>query len=398
MNRRLIGLLLAVLLCVSALAPAAAAYNAGASWSAPCRAFILDDGFRKQGRSYSNNAEYPIRFTLYDLDGDDCPEVFVRDPLRAMIQDPFDVYTFRSGKPEYIGRIGTRGGTLHYAPGRGYDGVFCYDGTLDFFVGSYYTMENGSLVTQRIVETDGNLRDTWITADEDLKKAFRAAYDGPVTKYTEYGELPSFTATEIRALTWERFAGGSGALARFYDVYIDNYFAPAVGWAAECEVTDGTAPAAFTPNKVCTRAQTVTFLWRAAGSPKPEGEAVPFTDVPAGSYYADAVRWAVARGITDGVDKTHFAPNASVTRAQIVTFLWRLEKEPAPGESTPPFKDVPAARYFAAPVAWAAEQGITDGVEPGLFKPNQACIRCQIVTFLFRAIGYAGVAPKGESA
>ena len=384
MKRRLLCLLLAAALCLTLL-PVALAWDADDDWSAAYREFVLEDGFREQGRAYSDNAEYPVRFILFDLDGDLRPELFVRDPLRAMVQDPYDVYTFRDGKTAYIGRIGIRGGELHYAPGRGYDGVFSYDGALGFFIGWYYTMQNGSIVTQRVVESDGAGHDTWITADENLRAAFRAAYDGSAGAYSDKGLLPSFTADEIRDMTWETFALGSGAVARFTDVGILAWYAPAVSWAADEDVTNGAGVGLFVPGAVCTRAQMVTFLWRAAGAPAAKKQA-SFADVPEGTWFSDAVSWAAEQGITNGTEPDRFSPNAPVTRGQTATFLWRFAGEQAPKGAAPRFDDVSPEKYYAPAIAWALESGVTNGVDATHFAPGQACTRAQIVTFLYRCL------------
>ena len=139
----------------------------------------------------------------------------------------------------------------------------------------------------------------------------------------------------------------------------------------------------FAPNAGCTRAQAVTFLWRAAGSPEPKSADLPFTDVPADAYYTKAVAWAVENGITKGVSGTLFAPNATCTRAQIVTFLWRAQKSPASGGENP-FTDVPADAYYAQAVAWAVENGVAKGVGETAFAPNDNCTRAQIVTLIYR--------------
>ena len=126
-------------------------------------------------------------------------------------------------------------------------------------------------------------------------------------------------------------ANGNPQTGVFVDVATGSYYEDAVDWAVENGITKGTDDTHFSPDGICTRAQAVTFLWRAAGSPKPETRTMPFTDVPAGSYYYDAVLWAVENGITKGTSNTTFSPNMTCTRAQIVTFLWRSEKSPAAG-------------------------------------------------------------------
>ena len=169
----------------------------------------------------------------------------------------------------------------------------------------------------------------------------------------------------------------------FVDVATGSYYEDAVDWAVENGITKGTDDTRFSPDGICTRAQAVTFLWRAAGSPEPETRTMPFTDVPVGSYYYDAVLWAVENGITKGTSDTTFSPNMTCTRAQIVTFLWRSEKSPAAGTANP-FADVKSTAYYAGAVLWAVREDITKGTTSTTFSPDADCTRAQIVTFLWR--------------
>ena len=168
----------------------------------------------------------------------------------------------------------------------------------------------------------------------------------------------------------------------FADVATDAYYYEAVKWAAEQGITGGIGNNLFGPNQPCTRAQIVTFLWRAAGSPEPK-DMSSFADVSTDSYYAKAVAWAVENGITSGTGDGKFSPDATCTRAQAVTFLARALN--AKATSAAEFSDVPTDSYFAEAVAWAASNGVTAGIGGGLFGPNNDCTRAQIVTFLFRA-------------
>ena len=178
-------------------------------------------------------------------------------------------------------------------------------------------------------------------------------------------------------------ANGNPQTGVFVDVATGSYYEDAVDWAVENGITQGTDDTHFSPDGICTRAQAVTFLWRAAGSPEPETRAMPFTDVPVGSYYYDAVLWAVENGITKGTSDTTFSPNMICTRAQIVTFLWRSEKSPAAGTANP-FADVKSTAYYAGAVLWAVKENITKGTTSTTFSPNADCTRAQIVTFLWR--------------
>ena len=168
----------------------------------------------------------------------------------------------------------------------------------------------------------------------------------------------------------------------FTDISKSDYFYDAVLWAADKGITSGVTDTLFAPNSSCTRAQMVTFLWRANGSPVVD-DAMSFTDVPADAYYADAVRWAVSKGITSGTSATTFAPDMTVTRAQTVTFLYRAAGTPAVSGGS--FADVDANAYYADAVAWAVSEGITSGTSATTFSPDAACTRGQIVTFLYRA-------------
>ena len=171
----------------------------------------------------------------------------------------------------------------------------------------------------------------------------------------------------------------------FLDVPAGAYYEDAVAWAVGKGITSGTNATTFDPNGTCTRAQAVTFLWRAAGSPTPKTKLMPFPDVPVGSYYWNAVLWAIEQGITEGTSYLTFSPNDSCTRAQIVTFLWRAKGNPAVSGNAP-FTDVAPDAYYVAAVTWAEKNGITGGIGNGLFGSNNTCTRAQIVTFLYRAM------------
>ena len=189
--------------------------------------------------------------------------------------------------------------------------------------------------------------------------------------------MPSGRTAETRV-----YVGGAGT--KFVDVPEGEWFTDAVAWAAEQGITTGTDGIHFRPDAPCTRAQTVTFLWRAAGEPEPGVTQSPFTDVVSGSYYEKAVLWAAEQGITKGMDQTHFAPDRTVTRAQTVTFLYRFAKAKAAAGSV--FDDVPADAWYAEAVTWAAENGITNGTGKTTFSPDASCKRSQIVTFLHRLL------------
>ena len=180
-------------------------------------------------------------------------------------------------------------------------------------------------------------------------------------------------------------ASGNPQTGVFVDVPEGSYYEEAVNWAVEKGITTGTDATHFSPDGICTRAQAVTFLWRAAGSPAAKSAVMPFTDVKVGSYYYDAVLWAVENGITKGTSETMFSPDATCSRAQIVTFLWRSQKSPAAGTANP-FTDVKASAYYADAVLWAVKEDVTKGTTNTTFSPDANCTRAQIVTFIWRAL------------
>jgi uncharacterized repeat protein (TIGR02543 family) len=183
------------------------------------------------------------------------------------------------------------------------------------------------------------------------------------------------------------YAGWTKAAAQstnpFADVSDSDYYHDAVLWAVENGVTSGTTATAFSPDGICTRAQAVAFLWRAMGSPEPAFADCPFTDVSEDAYYYKAVLWAVENGITKGTSATDFSPNDTVIRCQAMTFLWRAAELPA-SVSANPFTDVSEDAYYYDAVLWAVEKNITQGVSAESFSPESPCTRAQIMTFLYR--------------
>ena len=182
------------------------------------------------------------------------------------------------------------------------------------------------------------------------------------------------------AITWIPYQAMS-----FTDVKYSDYYYEPVLWAVDEGITDGVTETEFAPEDTCKRSQVVTFLWRAAGEPKAASRNNPFVDVKSSDYFYEAVLWAVEKGITDGMDETHFEPNGVCNRSQVVTFLYRAFGEPPVGSTSNPFTDVPANKWYATPVLWAVKEGITDGVTETSFAPEKPCTRGQVVTFLYRA-------------
>ena len=241
---------------------------------------------------------------------------------------------------------------------------------------SHKSAAKDTAVTLTVTPDKGYVLDTLNVLDSKNK----------AVKLTEKNGKYTFTMPAGKVTVSAAFKAAAPASENpFTDVPSGAYYEDAVVWAVKKGITSGTSETTFNPDGSCTRAQAVTFLWRAAGSPEPKSAAMPFTDVPAGSYFEKAVLWAVENGITKGTSDTTFSPDASCTRAQIVTFLWRAGGSPAASGNSA-FSDVAADAYYAAAVAWAEKNGVTGGIGGGLFGSDNTCTRAQIVTFLHRAM------------
>ncbi len=229
--------------------------------------------------------------------------------------------------------------------------------------------KTGKIGTVTIPVTTTNFNPFELTVEVNAEAEPHTGYSDQVKKQSEEfeakkrGELPETDST-------------------FTDVDEDDYFFDAVEWAAENGITGGVSANRFAPGLDCTRGQTMTFLWRAMGEPEPESYDSALTDVKPGGYYYDAVLWAMEEGVTTGMGKNLFAPDATVTRGQFVTFLYRLSGEKSSAEH--PFTDVPAGSYYEPAIAWAYSKGITTGTSKTAFNPDAPCTRAQIITFLYR--------------
>ena len=228
-------------------------------------------------------------------------------------------------------------------------------------------------------------KDSGTTIDLAAYKPTRAGYTF-AGWFSDKALTKAVTSVKLTANTtvYAKWTQSGTAQNPFVDVKEGAYYYDAVLWAVEQKITSGTSATTFSPDASCTRAQMVTFLWRAAGSPKVENGKNPFTDVQADAYYYDAVLWAVEKGVTSGTSATTFSPDATVTRGQTVTFLYRNAGSPEVS-GTMPFTDVEADAYYAKAVQWAVQQKITTGTSETTFSPMSDCTRGQIVTFLYRA-------------
>lgn len=255
-------------------------------------------------------------------------------------------------------------------------------------------VKNGKVVSNRANASSGSTVMLTVTPDSnyaldtlnvtDSKGNELKLVDGGNGKYTF--TMPSSKVT-ISATFVEVEAPSTDTTTpvtiNYTDVPSDAYYYDAVVWAVKNGITVGTSATTFSPDAPCTRAQVVTFLWRAAGSPSPQNSSNPFADVAPDAYYYDAVQWAVEQGITVGTSATTFSPDAIVTRGQTVTFLYRAAGSPAASGSNA-FGDVTSDAYYASAVQWAVSKGVTVGTSATTFGPNDNCTRAQIVTFLYR--------------
>ena len=275
---------------------------------------------------------------------------------------------------------GSTGGSTGGGGGSGGGGVTTYaitvkDSKNGDVTASHKSAAKGTTVTLTVDPDKGYVLDTLTVLDDKDKEIKLTEKNG---KYVF--TMPSGKVTVAGRFKVEQPAGKHP----FTDIPSGAYYENAVIWAADKGITGGTSATTFAPNGICTRAQAVTFLWRAAGSPAPKSMN-SFADVPADAYYAKAVAWAVENGITSGTGGGKFSPDATCTRAQIVTFLYRAAGSPAVSGGSV-FSDVKAGAYYADAVTWAANKGITGGIGNGLFGSDNNCTRAQIVTFLYRYV------------
>ena len=260
-------------------------------------------------------------------------------------------------------------------------------------VGSYtpsYTVsvdktENGTITVSPKSASKGDTVTITVKPDKgyELEMLKVLDKDGDALKLTEKNGKYTFKMPGGKVTVKGSFAAEAPEQI-FFDVPVNAYYYDAVKWAADKGITGGVGNDLFAPNAPCTRAQIVTFLWRAAGSPAPKSMS-SFADVPADAFYAKAVAWAVENGITGGTGDGKFSPNATCTRAQAVTFLYRASGAPAVSGNAA-FSDVATNAYYAAAVKWAEKNGITGGIGGGLFGSDNDCTRAQIVTFLYRSV------------
>ena len=332
--------------------------------------------------------EYTITYDLAGGTAEDNPDTYTIETRTFTLKNPTKSgYTFTGWSG--TGLDGENNMTVTIPTGstgnRTYTAHWRYNGSGHSY--SYYTIKatagaGGSISPSGNVSVrEGRDRTFTITPDKGYAVS-NVKIDGK-----SIGAVKSYTFENVsRTHTIEVIfmkANGNPQTGVFVDVATGSYYEDAVDWAVENGITQGTDDTHFSPDGICTRAQAVTFLWRAAGSPKPETRTMPFADVPAGSYYYDAVLWAVENGITKGTSDTTFSPNMTCSRAQIVAFLWRSEKSPAAGTANP-FADVKSDAYYADAVLWAVKEDITMGTTNTTFSPDADCTRAQIVTFLWR--------------
>ena len=350
--------------------------------------------------------------TYYDLDGDQSPELLLtRGDAESFA---VDIYTLADGAAKKIFNMGFVVGPTDYRyvavlrnaagkvnllindqyseyVGTDEDDIDWYDSHLrnqiyavnGAAITHYATAERQELRT--LSDEEGNY--LYIPAESQYQIPAGSVsddqyYDWMDRYYDEYAFVLEVSPDEAMdgVPADQLLAAAKGG---FMDVPAAAYYADPVAWAVEKGVTNGTSRLTFSPENPCTRGQVVTFLWRASGSPEPKSASNPFVDVKTDDYFYKAVLWAVEKGITNGMDPTHFGPETACTRAHVVTFLWRAHEKPAAGTENP-FSDVPSGAYYTDAVLWAVAKKITNGMDAAHFGPDNTCLRGQIVTFLYR--------------
>lgn len=261
-----------------------------------------------------------------------------------------------------------------------FEGLGGYIANADKITGKPLKAEAKAYVADKLAALQQELYKDFVTTDQ-LAKA-----DDARALATENGKTMAEKAHKLGVELVEYITKNEALQPSvFTDVKEGTYYVDAVNWAVDKKVTSGKTATTFAPDDSCTRAQAVTFLWRAAGSPEPTASEMTFTDVKADSYYYKAVLWAVENKITSGMSDTLFAPDATCSRSQIVTFLYRMQNSPE-SKAENPFTDVKADAYYANAVLWAVENGVTTGASATTFDPAGDCTRGQIVTFLYRCL------------
>ena len=331
--------------------------------------------------------QYTITYDLAGGTVEGNPDTYTIETVAFTLKNPTKSgYTFTGWSGTGLDGENNMTVTIHTGStgNRTYTAHWRYNGSGHSY--SYYTIK-ATAGTGGSISPSGNVsvregRDQTFTITPDKGYAVaNVKIDGK-----SIGAVKSYTFENVsRTHTIEVIfmkANGNPQTGVFVDVATGSYYEDAVDWAVENGITNGVSSNMFAPDDPCTRAQIVTFLWRAAGSPAPKSMS-SFTDVPADAFYAKAVAWAVENGITSGTGEGKFSPNATCTRAQSVTFLYRASGSPAVSGSAE-FSDVSTTAFYADAVAWAAKKGITTGIGGGLFGSDNDCTRGQIVTFLWR--------------
>ena len=392
MKRKVAALCLALVLTLAGSLPAAAADEPAAAAAARLYRSTLS------GITVPENAARPVVF--FDVCGDALPEMIVLAWVRST--PTLQIWTVRDGRAvKVLERSWVVASAAQYY-------LFQSDKGR---VAELYT-NSGSSPDSVLRNRKGRWFVQGNTGDMEVSEEYDYWYrdfrDG--THAFGWAEMNGGSASEAEVLALDRTLTTGGVLlmdlagngyqgrsrsdalstlyritGAFFDVAAGQFFAQPVEWAVEQGITRGTGTYTFSPASPCTRGEAVTFLWRAAGSPSAAGKA-EFSDVKAGKFYADAVAWAVEKGVANGMGDGRFSPDVPCTRGHIVTFLWRANGSPAP-KSRAGFSDVPTGQFYTDAVAWAVENGITNGKGDGKFSPNAPCTRGEIVTFLYRARG-----------
>ena len=339
--------------------------------------FITRDRTEK---SYIDDWQFDwVTYRLPDLNGDSIPELWIDYAIGA---EGCQIATVYNGK---VYSYTVEYGTLYYNEGKNAFALhFGHQGIYEVVI---YTLDRGNMLTLAAGTSNSDTGVcTWngaTVSPSTYARNIQAYIDPDTQKSTADEDQPFFSYNEILSYMDVLYANNASP---FTDVSPDRFYYDPVLWAVNSGITNGTAPDRFSPEANCTRGQIVTFLWRAMGQPEPSAAKSPFTDVKTGSYCDKAIRWAVEKGITTGMTASTFAPDSPCTRGQAVTFLWRAMGQPKPSGSGT-FSDVKAGSFYSDAVRWAVKNAVTNGTDATHFSPDQNCTRGQIVTFLYRCMG-----------
>ena len=390
MKQKLVCLLLALTMAVPLAASAAAkpAETGSPAWSAPCRAFVLENGYRRSGQTWSDKAP---AFALHDMDGDGVPELLARNNAPAAADQTAYVYTAAASGLQYAGDAGSYGPADRYAPGSGRPGLYCFNGRSGSYQGTYFTLENGRVTADKVLTVASGPAPDSYTVTQNTKDAVLFAAFAPTTadRVWSAGGAPLTyrTIDEIRSMGWDAFAEASlkADNTLFKDVSLGHWAWTYADYVCAKGIMTGTGKGSFSPGGAISRAQVVTILHRLDNSPG-GAAGLEFTDVPRDAWFADAAAWAVNIGLTEAPDGA-FLPNQILERQELARMLclfaqYKKINTPAAVAIFPDWDQVRDDCVEA--MYWAVGAGLITGTGDGRLDPTGSLTRAQLAAMLQR--------------